>query len=436
MLEGAKKFLQQYPMIRVFVPSAPGLGHQSAASVTLQRLRELGYTGKLEVVYDNDAKDKMDIVLPGFEPTGPDIQDIADSDAVTIPMSALWENGQQLPFGIVAASDFQLAPSSLLVVRLLTLQPFLWGPASLKAPGTPEIKNTNKALKPMPWVYHLPDPKDPSAFIAQETSLSSRFKDKTAGLQTLASALESKNLLPVYDNPDKNGILKLMALLLGLQQAQGKKPDSFKSGGVLLPVFWSIDDAGIRDLKYRISREPSLNGKVRVLSVTDPDLAKNIGALRQGESFVIGVGNVPRKIFEFLYEKADLPPLAAGVNAQNLLYLLGKPFFHTLYRQSKSLFEEHRFKRILERASDESRSLFGNAQHALADLPWNAGSDMLKSSARHIADFILAALEPDSAIRKIFEKTRVPDQRLDKLLLALNATRKALDAQSLGLADP
>jgi hypothetical protein len=424
-------FLQQYPMLRVYVPSAPGNGHQSAASVTLQRLRELGFTGRFEVVYENAAKSKMDIVLPGFEPSGPNIQKIAD--AVAMPMSDIQQKTQRIPLGIISAADKQRAPSYINVDHLLTLQPFLWGEASLHAPDGSAIKASTKRLKPMPWVYELPDPEKPAEFIAQETARSARFAEKTAGLQSLAGALESKNFLPVYDNPAKNGISKILALLLGLRKAQEQKPQSFKQGGVLLPVFWDLNDICVRNLQDRISRERSLNGKVQVMSITDPDFAKSMASLRQGEALVIGVGNVPRKIFEFFYEKADLPPLAAGVNAQNLLYLLGKPFFHTLYDTAFSLFDEHRFKRILERADAKTQLLFTHAQHALSNLTWEDDEKVIHGSSGSIAEFILASLEPDSELRHIFEKSKVPDQRLDKVLLALDAARRALDAPTLNI---
>jgi len=90
------------------------------------------------------------------------------------------------------------------------------------------------------------------------------------------------------------------------------------------------------------------------------------------------------------------------------------------------MFETHRFQRILARADAASREVFEEGQDALAGVEWTGRSDRAQS-AEDIAAFILASLTPDSGLRRIFEKGRIADPRFDRVLLALDATRRVLD---------
>jgi hypothetical protein len=403
------------------------------ASVTLQRMRELGFEGRFEVVYDNYAKEKMDIVLPGFDTGGPDEQEIPEAGARAIGFDRFRRESRSgnLPFAVIPAADSPPSPSRLGVSHALVVEPFLWSRPFLSGPGDQVIPSLRSSLTDIPAHYRLPDPGDPARFIQEQCSKSSRFRNKAPGLAALAAKMAGRDLLPVYDNPEKNAIKKLEALLGGLLRAQAKNPEAFRRGGIIVPVFWPMEDFQMRNLRLRMESDPAWGGRVRVRGISDPDLSGSLDSLSRGGVLVVPAGNIPRRVFEWFYTRASLPATGAGVNAQNLLGLVGKPFFYTLFekstwsesfsKKSSSLFETHRFNRLLERADADTREVFLQGQRAVA------GADVSEEGRLAISDFILASLDPGSGLNGLFEKHRYSDPRLDRVLLALDAARRAMD---------
>lgn len=56
--------LKKSPVQRIFVGKTAGLGHQSHSLLIARRLRSLGYKGKIEVIYEPEAKQKVETLFP------------------------------------------------------------------------------------------------------------------------------------------------------------------------------------------------------------------------------------------------------------------------------------------------------------------------------------------------------------------------------------
>jgi hypothetical protein len=67
--EALKNFLNQQSVIRIPITDSGGFGHQSAAATLITRLRQLGYEGQIEVVYElsYNLKNKFPYLFPPFE---------------------------------------------------------------------------------------------------------------------------------------------------------------------------------------------------------------------------------------------------------------------------------------------------------------------------------------------------------------------------------
>ena len=67
-IQSVKKYLERCKSIRIFVNQGAGLGNQVAAITTINRLKELGYRGLFELVYDGreGIADRLSTLLPGF----------------------------------------------------------------------------------------------------------------------------------------------------------------------------------------------------------------------------------------------------------------------------------------------------------------------------------------------------------------------------------
>lgn len=73
LAQDPESFLHEQKMIRVYVDSAPGFGHQSAGISVMRRLRELGFDGEFEVIYQQKVAGKIQKIYPSF-PEGIDGQ--------------------------------------------------------------------------------------------------------------------------------------------------------------------------------------------------------------------------------------------------------------------------------------------------------------------------------------------------------------------------
>ncbi len=83
-------FLTNIPLIRVPVVQAPGLGHQSAAVTVVTRLRQLGYQGHIQVVYENSAvAEKLTRLMPPFNYSKTDAQSIAEFPELNLSFISL-----------------------------------------------------------------------------------------------------------------------------------------------------------------------------------------------------------------------------------------------------------------------------------------------------------------------------------------------------------
>lgn len=56
--------LKKSPVQRIFVGKTAGLGHQSHSLLIARRLRSLGYKGKIEIIYDSEAIQKIETLFP------------------------------------------------------------------------------------------------------------------------------------------------------------------------------------------------------------------------------------------------------------------------------------------------------------------------------------------------------------------------------------
>jgi len=421
------EFLKSFPVIRIGVEDAPGNGHQGVAALVMRRVRELGFSGRFEVVYPAEVKSKLDVTFPGFDPNGAEVQDIPALGATLIEQEHFAENaayGLRI-FGIRPAADSAQEPSDLKVHALLNIQPYRWDSVvepSLQLAGRRGREPKTMpffAQKSMPLVYDLPRPSDLGGFLEDEMGNSSRFQDKIPGLRVLLAAVGQRlDLLPVYGM--SGAVNKLVALLRGIHHAQYDDPDATEPGpAVVLPLFSNFagHEGRLREL---LRKDPDLRGRVlETARIQDRDLEQRLQDLKPGQILPVAVGAVAPRVFDYIFAQATLPATVAGVNAQNLMRLIGRPYLSTEF-QVDLAHADRAFIRGAEREAEGTALTVEEAYRALGEGPTE------RDSGYKIGEFIVAARDPASALSRAFRRYQVADPGQDKVLLTLSEAAKRM----------
>ncbi len=375
-LEDLAQLLRSLPLVRISIPNAPGNGHQAVGALIARRVRELGFTGRLEILYPPAVKSKLDVTLRGFDTNGPDAQELPALGAHAVAASG--GPLERVPLGIVAASDSG-APDLNADVTV-SVQPFGWRAPAVRMEGRlrhyRSMKNTVIAQRP-------PAPTDLDAFIEDQFGGSQRMREKKESVRALVRHLGQVELLPVYGMSDHPAVLG--TLLNGIAIAQDRQPTAFH-GGVLVPIFSHVSSF---DLGRAVGSLPKqVRGRVRVVFVKEPDAVETeLRAARTDEILLVQVGGVPQEVFEYFYSKETLPGTVAGVNAQNMMLSFGLPYL-TTHRDAVQGYDAT-LRRLLTR---------GRLLSAWRLRLFYRGSTSLtaRDDPRDVADAILAIKRPET----------------------------------------
>jgi hypothetical protein len=379
-------FLAQEPLIRIAIPSAPNNGHQAIAATIAKRVRELGFSGRFEFIYDGVAKEKLDVTMPGFDPKGPDTQELPALGAVAMTRADFKRQERITPATLaISAAEGEMA-GEMHSGKTARMEPFRWGPA------TPDWRLVVQ--------FPVPKPEDSAAFVATQLGHSDRMREKIPGVQALTAAMGKVEMMPAYDLPGRSDAA--FTLLKGLHQAQTRSPDAF-STGVVMPMFSHFSDADMGSLVQYLRKEPGLFAKVRIVSVQNAgEVESALAAVKKGEILIVRVGGVTQNVFEYFYSKQTLPGAVSGANGQNMMYVLGLPYLNTTldYTRTPPL-------------DEKNRELFNKASNAL----YSGGI----GDPERVADFILAAKDPSSGMAAAFAGIRPKDDSEDKVARVLDA---------------
>ncbi len=434
------QLLRGHEVIRLFVNSAPGYGHQAASVTVLKRLRQLGYEGRIELVYQQDTKAKLGNLLPGFNPRGKNVQTLAALGVTAISAKAFLKHGgsRNVKLGITGAEDGYHYDVPTGVEQYLRLQPKSWARGSLWTKKTGFV-DLDPEFRELGYVYDIPSPADPAAFVEQELSGTKRLARKAAGLSAVLAGQEGYELLPAY-GLGENGVHKLRNLIGAVHEAQMSSPKSFR-GSVVIPLISNLNTQELMELGRDDSASAVRVGwagaaltwlrhalglpfevrlasgaRARVVSVHTPDLARELQKLQPDDILIVRVGALPQSLFEYVFSQASMPATVAGCNASNLMHRLGKPYFNTVWDKAPGV----------AALPAQERQLISNA-HDIFRSPGFSNSD----SARQAAKFIIQAMNRSSSLSRFYAGLRPAPASLaaDKLARGLLLLQELLEEE-------
>ncbi len=413
-------FLGSQETIRVFMGEAPGNGHQAASVTVMRRLRELGFAGRFEVVYQPGVRAKLSKLLPGFNPFAGSHQTLDGLGAVLIPSQTFLRSPRtRVRLAITGADDYENpGASGMSADYFLVLQPQDWSEeATLQAGDEERIELPE--LTELGYVYRVARPADVPSFVKEEMAHDRALAAKVPGLVKVLSR-KDHHLLPAYGLGFK-GVKKLDRLV----KALGLARPALGGKGVVIPVISSLDEEEVAKLKARLAEPRGRrsffgwlartqrrtgggedSSGVRVLSERDLELSGALDGLGEGEVLVVLIGPVTQSVFEFLFSQATLPATVAGKNAMNLMRLLGKPFLNT----------------VGDHPAPEGSSLAPEDAVLIRDAH-DALRGRLGSSLEDLAAFLAKSLDPESALSRFYKSLSPLDAPISKDKLAQGLLR-------------
>lgn len=392
------RYLSAQPVVRLYVAEAPGFGHQAATLALARRLRDLGYGGLIDVVYDQDGDPrapytvsaKLEALLPGFD--GARIEQTADGLRLR-RLPAFQGRLEPVAVAMTAGADDDRRDYAreLNADRFLRLAPMGWTDYAETAQTRGRAPVPLEQSPELPLIYRPNDRDGPA--------LAALSGPKAAGLGTLLEAAKETDILAAYGlayfGPDT-----LHRLLSGVRLAMEAHPGLFR-GGVVVPLLREAADR-VRDLRKIADGDDALRGRLGYAKVEDAGLGARIHSQPGDGILLVETGAAPQPYFERLFGLSALPPTVEGKNAVNLARLLGIPYFP---RDGDTVYD------LFDHLDDGSsgRAILLAAMQALH---YGGGEP---SAA--IARFIGAAMS-DTPLRAAFAAARVPQDALgmDKLL--------------------
>lgn len=382
------------------------MGDQAIALDVSKRLRELGFIGTIEFIFEENAHNKISKLLGTTIETNK-ISEFPDRNLRFIPMNFFNEHREhfvQADFAISpsfintgsARSNYsaeisgKINPTYLKSSSLIVLQPtgfydsqIIIKDENITVPGTKNIP-----IKTVISESHISNSvlEDPRAAFLKKLLNTSNTVDFSVGYG-----------LGLYDGPIKVYRYLLAMHLTSMHRKDPTKPQVF----ALISKF---NDAEKEKLFSLIQSNPNLKDKIGIVDPNLPDSAALIESNKlEGKISLSFLGNVPKDIFESLMQKSTYPPTVAGANSISLMQNLGRPYlvstFYNYTDERSSLAREAKLK-------------FMKASTALSRIhePHDESANILK-------EFFLESLDPSSNLVAGFKAN--PSE--DRLSLALRA---------------
>jgi len=357
-------FLKEQKKIRIYVDKAPGFGHQSAGISVMRRLRELGYQGEFQVIYQPIVAAKIQKIYPSFpEGIEKEVQYISIDD-----YTALREQGkiELVDLAISGADDgFGTLFSKISKAKTyLRLQPLGWGHSALYG----------EKSKLLSTLGELP-------LTSLESPLASQFVD-TLKAQTDIPQNKKDFALKFAELAPKN--LSFPVYGVGIQAFAPQKiyfyARAVKSAAqrmspekaVIVPVLSPFNAQEMDSVMKVFGKAPGFEAATtsekkhqNQIHILTPEEFTALPKLKPGNVYFVFVASVPQNVFNFFYESANLPVWVAGKNAMSFAMTKGKVYFNTV--SDYNLPGINKLSEVSSRKLSRALSAFDSGYHEFAN---------------------------------------------------------------------
>lgn len=483
-----KKFIEAQSVIRVVIDDAGNFGNQAASYNLILRIRQLGFKGKFEVIYFDDAKEKIFELfhLPivqanSFTSEEYDIDFIALSEFISKSRDGEVES---LALGISGAVDklptdwnhhltdenFANALNTDSFVRFSPYHNFddlCDTQIYLRNHESPIIRSTCDKMLVTP-IATLSDAND----YLDNTTDGQLLLSQQPALKSLITSIENKeiNFQPAYGWTLRESPSNLLNIILGARYAQlhGNKQlqkpliigaffdfdreNSYaesaygmhiKNIDILLNLIFNDNSKQVFD-RYKGGEQVKaaiknlkLRQALHISEMTNKDTTSEIESLNPGDILLVSFPELPKTVFDGLYTHTGeniFPPVREGASTFTSLISSDKPHLHcrsTMNWEIKTdLADENLRNRLLAINGLICRENYG---HELDFTAWeNHPIDEI------IGQYIIDASQPDSTLSNFFYQLKHdairPDN--DRILIDLTKAVELLESQKKTSSSP
>jgi hypothetical protein len=410
---GVKAFLNSHPVIRVGVTLAPGFGHQMSSIHLVRRLRQSGYEGEIQLVYEQYSDERLSALVPGFKQGGDPVQSFPERKLVVVSLAELQKNAERFPevgLGMQGAQDESqnfiplpgrpFKPSTYRVRTLMRLQPANWAEGHQAIESIDGRRDSLEDLKPLQYAVLETLPVDVVSFLSLETT-DAPESPRYALLQRLLSSAPTHEVAAFY-NAHTNRLSTLNHYVDSIREAMEQAPHLFLEGAIV-PVVSELTDYNMTNLKRMLSENPRLKDRVTLFDAQDPIWTTGKQP-EVGQIWIVRVGNLPPPVSRALYEKSGIPPALTGLYSRNQMLRMGRPYLEVQF------FDLRQVLNMPPKVAELFQSTIFNFIEEI-DLGPNTPKSFKDAS---IANFILLSRsEQGAALREAYRVKAVADPLAD-----------------------
>lgn len=413
-LQDIRKYLQAIDRVRVEVVVAPGHGHQSASIRLIQRLRELGFKGIVEIVYRENSARQLFTLIPGFDPwkATHSLTSKTLGSLEFIPYKEFVKDKERpvRELGFSAASDMPSSIydyKSLKVKNLIHIQPRNWvHRASDRRIWIPGASDWAPRQFDISHTYRLGTITRPPELTNLEVMLDQiENENGKKFFRSFFQHAPNLDVMPAYSIDFTEKPERVMEMVLGgLRSAMDSTPERFQKP-IVIPIFTVFKDAPSRESFDEFLRREG----VRVYQVTGSAVSSRMGEIGPREVVAVHIGATPPPLFEAVVSRATLPVILEGKNLTQMALDHGLPFLNVIGNQ-KDIDQELYDRKVKDRVL----SLVNGAFNAFDDRISRFGD----GDKQAIGRFISEIKDPKSDLRQFFLEQKADPSSVNRDLLA------------------
>jgi len=307
--------------------SAPGSGHQSANLRMIQRLRELGFNGRIQVIYEDGVASKLSFLVPGFNSADLALQRIDSKELGAVEFVAQSQAAEALQerMKVTFSGARDEATSAFHRHKMnsdyfVQLQPKRWfirgAERGIFTEGKKEVHRLDhlSGLGPLTFTGE-------AQTLAEQVEKVKLVPGKGEALAQLLKASPNFDWMPAYSIDFTKDPEDLMETIVKGVRAAAKSP-KFKQP-IVIPILTELEPFEAEEFSQSMKKIGA-----PVTDLLDPNLTAKIARGKPGEVFLVQVGRLPPQAFDAVISRATLPVILEGKNLTQSALERGLPFLN------------------------------------------------------------------------------------------------------------
>jgi len=340
-----KDYLKNSKVVRVYFANSPSMGHQSNTYQMMLQIREMGFNGKFEIIFNDDkngylstsdidlnTSQKMKYFFPEFIPNSPGIQSLDEGKLVFIPKSIFdkdYNKWEVADLAFTGGQDFdKMNATKIKAKAYLDLYPSKFGGLH---PETISYFENNQSIDIRAY-----NGLDTPAYIPKNLSeVENLLKMKDEVSKSVIAILKQGGItMPIYGlkgyhnlSPFGYADQRLVNIVKNVQEALSDSTNKETKLATSLFVLNQLSEEDKINIKNGLKK---LDPSIIVVDLTIGEPVINATDIRFKNKIIVYLtGGVPPDLFNYMITSSQLPPVGGGANFKQIMKQAKRPYLHT-----------------------------------------------------------------------------------------------------------